>query len=520
MPRKSSVPWLLITLFALALLARLLPGARTIDDAYITFRYARNILEGFSFVYNPGQPVLGTTTPLFTFLLALLALPFGSASANFPLLALVVSAIADGLTTVLLYTLGRQLGSRAAGVAAALIWAIAPFSVTFAIGGLETSVYVFLLVGMLWAYLNDRVPLAAGLGTAAILTRPDAVLLVGPLLAWHAFRSQPNFLRRDFWRANSKAILVFALPLLAWGLFAWLYFGSPLPQSVAAKSTAYRPEALGVLSNFVNHFATPFLEHLTFGSAWLRVGLWLYPFLFIAGAWAVLKQLPAVWPFVLFPWLHFITFSIANPLIFRWYLTPPLPFYILFIVLGVHTLAMRIKARIRISDAPLARALPALLILLPFLSTLRGWTLRPAQPPARPAPHMAWIELELLYAQAAEIVQPAIHTSAERITVAAADVGVLGYQLPDARILDLVGLNSKETLPYYPLDPALYGDFQYAVAPDLVIDQLPDYVIILEIYGRSGLLLDPRFQSAYERTHFWPTDIYGSGGLALYQRLP
>ena len=43
------------------------------DDAFITFRYARNLAEGLGLVYNPGaewEPVLGTTTPLFALLLA------------------------------------------------------------------------------------------------------------------------------------------------------------------------------------------------------------------------------------------------------------------------------------------------------------------------------------------------------------------------------------------------------------------------------------------------------------------
>jgi len=31
-------------IMVLAFVARLIPGARTIDDAYITFRYARNIV--------------------------------------------------------------------------------------------------------------------------------------------------------------------------------------------------------------------------------------------------------------------------------------------------------------------------------------------------------------------------------------------------------------------------------------------------------------------------------------------
>jgi hypothetical protein len=52
------------------------------DDAYITYRYARNLVTGHGFAYNPGEHVLGTTTPLFTLLLALLAkagVPFEAA---------------------------------------------------------------------------------------------------------------------------------------------------------------------------------------------------------------------------------------------------------------------------------------------------------------------------------------------------------------------------------------------------------------------------------------------------------
>lgn len=71
-------------IFLLALAARLIPGPRTIDDSYITFRYARNILAGNGFVYNPGEHVLGTTTPLYTILLVLLGALTGGIQAPFP----------------------------------------------------------------------------------------------------------------------------------------------------------------------------------------------------------------------------------------------------------------------------------------------------------------------------------------------------------------------------------------------------------------------------------------------------
>ena len=139
---RSFLPWFL---FLLALTARLLPGARTIDDSYITFRYARSILAGQGFVYNPGQAVLGTTTPLYTFIMVILGFLTGGVDAPFPLLAMGFNALADALTCILLWQIGKKLKAELAGVASACVWAVAPYSVTFAIGGLETSLYVLLL---------------------------------------------------------------------------------------------------------------------------------------------------------------------------------------------------------------------------------------------------------------------------------------------------------------------------------------------------------------------------------------
>ncbi len=140
----------------LAVTAHILPGPRTIDDAYITFRYARNILAGSGFVFNPGEHVLGTTTPLYTILLTVIGLFTGGERAPFPYIALFVNALAAAGACMILIKLGRRLGSPPAGLAAALAWAIAPYSVTFAIGGLETSLYVFLLLATIYAFIVRR----------------------------------------------------------------------------------------------------------------------------------------------------------------------------------------------------------------------------------------------------------------------------------------------------------------------------------------------------------------------------
>jgi hypothetical protein len=47
--------WYLVVPAVAALLARLLTGPHPIDDAYITFRYARNLADVLGLVYNTGD---------------------------------------------------------------------------------------------------------------------------------------------------------------------------------------------------------------------------------------------------------------------------------------------------------------------------------------------------------------------------------------------------------------------------------------------------------------------------------
>jgi hypothetical protein len=511
-PSYKFIPRLLIPslLVALALIARLVPGPRTIDDAYITFRYARNILSGEGFVFNPGQRVMGTTTELYTLLMAGLGALAGGPKADFPWIALLVNALADAGTALLLWRIGKKAGFELAGVAAGLAWGIAPFSVTFAIGGLETSVYVFLLTLAVWAYLTRRGWLTALAAALSLLTRPDALILLGPL----AFDWLVRGFRRKEERVRFRDILIAVLPVAAWLIFATLYFGSPVPHSVQAKLGAYRLGPEEGLVRLLQHYATPFLWQNWLPTP-LAVGLGMvfFSFLSFVGIFRLVRTESRLAAWAAYPWLYLIVFAAANPLIFRWYLTPPLPAYFFFIFAGLEDILRRI--------AGMRRALPArawlrgLLVLLFFAPMIGGllseWRLRLDHGPQRPAPEMAFIKLELLYRQAAEQIAPRLSGQS---VLAAGDVGVLGYYTP-ARILDLVGLNSPEALQYYPLDEKYYA-INYAVAPEMILDHQPDALVILEVYGRLGLLRDERFTSAYALEETLHTDIYGSQGMLIY----
>ena len=67
-PSKKSFPWLGPALLVLSL--GLLAEAAyywwpcTADDAFITFRYAQNLVEGLGPVYNPGERVEGYSSPI------------------------------------------------------------------------------------------------------------------------------------------------------------------------------------------------------------------------------------------------------------------------------------------------------------------------------------------------------------------------------------------------------------------------------------------------------------------------
>lgn len=528
------LPW---TFFLLAVVARLVPGPRTIDDAFITFRYARNLVTGLGFVYNPGERVLGTTTPLYTLLLAGLARLLNSD--NYPSLALILNATLEGLSVVLLYHLGRMLsGSRLFGAALGLLWAVAPMGVTFAIGGMETALVTFLLIATFYAHIVQRPRLSALLGGLATLTRPDALLAPALVLLdkmlrrpsddercmtddeCASFTLRPlSFVLRLLQRVPWAEVAVFLAVIAPWLAFATWYFGSPLGQSIVAKAVAYHLPRRAALVSWLQTLSVPFFEHETIPAYPGFIGFIVYLTLYLIGARRLVRRSPHSLPLFLYPALYVSVYVAANPLIFRWYWAPPLPFYFLGILAGVWAILSDLPARFQRASGPAFAVIAALLLGL----SLHGWTLHPDHGPNRPTPRMAFIRLEALYARVAESLKAQgqaqglpLHSQ----TIAAGDIGVLGYAT-GARILDTLGLVSPEASRYYPLPSEAYVG-NYAVAPALIAAARPDVIVILEVYGRKTLLTDPAFQASYRLVQRWDdpvvNELYRSEGLLVFVR--
>jgi hypothetical protein len=229
----------------------------------------------------------------------------------------------------------------------------------------------------------------------------------------------------------------------------------------------------------------------------------LFPTLFIIGWRYAIKDAFHAWPLAVYPFFYFLTFAFANPLIFRWYLTPPLPMYFLGIFLGVAHLDQQVGRRL----------ISTLVLVGAFILTLSAWTLHPDHGLDRPAPEMAYIKLEGLYRQAAALLAPEIDPGD---TIAAGDIGVLGY-FTGARILDTVGLISLQSSSFYPLPPEEYT-INYAIPSELILQEQPEYLVSLEAYIRKTLLHDDRFEQDYLLLYTLDTDIYGSRGMMIFKR--
>ncbi len=200
----------------------------TVDDAFITFRYAKHAAMGLGPVWNlEGPRVEGYSNALWMWGLALGAW----AGANVEVLAKIMGLVAFVATGQLLgRTVGRWTRSELAVAVTFFAWCLNPMAWVHSVSGLETSVYALCVVALAVGALEGRALVLAGAGVAAVLFRPDGVVPAGLALAmaWRAFPQH----RRAFTQAAGM-IFAAGAALLA---FRVGYYGAPLPNPYLLKS--------------------------------------------------------------------------------------------------------------------------------------------------------------------------------------------------------------------------------------------------------------------------------------------
>ena len=322
------------------------------DDPFITYRYAENIRHGLGFVYNPGQRVLSTTTPLLALLLAALSVFWG----NLPQLAHLVGAASVAAGALCLWQLGRAWETPAAGWAALLLYPTFPLLLTTF--GSEMPLHLALCLGAFAAYARGRYVLAALCAGLAVLTRGDGAIVAG-LLALHFLAVERRTGAAVPWRAAA----VFAAIVLAWTVFATGYFGSPIPVTLAAKQ---RQGAMIISQSFAAGFVTTFRPMIARWYVWPMLGLAAVGLVF---AWRSARR----WLlFLLWPVLYFVGYSALGVSRYPWYYAPLAPGFVALIGLGAEAVARWLRADAQAQRRPGWRASATAALLV--LAGAQGWT--------------------------------------------------------------------------------------------------------------------------------------------------
>ncbi len=205
----------------------------TPDDTYIYLRYAKNLVEGGGFSFNDGEPSSGITGPLWVFMIAA-----GTTGGLDPyIVAKTLDLLFASLSIFLVYAVAYGiLRDRIFAFAAACMVATDSWVLRWAGSGMETSLGVLLTLLVFWYVYRGEYVVASLVSGILTLVRPEGVLLFALV------QIDYGFLKRDpvaFRRMALRSILAYSVILAPWMLYATLTFGTPIPNTFAAKSASF-----------------------------------------------------------------------------------------------------------------------------------------------------------------------------------------------------------------------------------------------------------------------------------------
>lgn len=255
-PRAASI--LCVVVSCVICLGYTLYTNQTWEDSLITLRHSENLLNGNGLTYNPGTRVHGFTSPVNVLLLTACCLITGKSSYVATLWAYRVFAVASFAgSLVLLIKAVRNMSPRWAPASwfVAIAYLFDVKNVAFTTNGMETA---FVLLFVAWAvYLisngNSNDWLMRGLCWGGLMwCRPDGFVYFGALAL-----AELGFLTESRWKligSFAKSAVVCALVYCPWFIWAWAYYGSPIPHTIIAKANVEQgpwPQFVNLLDNLL-----------------------------------------------------------------------------------------------------------------------------------------------------------------------------------------------------------------------------------------------------------------------------
>ena len=215
----------------------------TVDDAFISWRYGKNLIDFGIWNYNPTNLDLtqSYTSPVYA-VFSIIPNYFG---VDVVLFFKILSIALGGYFSIWFLRISKSSWGLLLSLLAI------PATVVHIFGGLETFLFVFLMGGLLIALYEERLLHAFLLTLFLFVTRPEAWLLVVLVPAYFAVK-EPNMtgvdlIKRPLFYIHKldydvrKGLLILslvALPLIAYFGLNYFYFGYALPNTYYVKSAS------------------------------------------------------------------------------------------------------------------------------------------------------------------------------------------------------------------------------------------------------------------------------------------
>jgi len=458
--KRHFIPLALLT--GLSLLVRYWVDRIPIDDAYITFRHSVRLFQGLGWGYNNGSAVIATSTPLWTLILV-------PVSRYLPEVARHLGILLDSAVPFVLYcsfyAVSKYIGLS---LLVGFLYIFSPDTALCAPSGMEIPLFNLLLCLSVLSLQREWLKSATLCAALLPLVRLDGLIFVA--LAWPFYLKKRSF----------PHIIFQVIPILLWYLYkAGLGEGSLLPSSLSGKIATYshyEGPSLGRLLGVLDYWTSLYFK--TLNKDWIvnlpRALLWLG--LTVGGASVLVKKSSPAFLLPLFSLLYSIACVLVSVPLFSWYYGPPTP----GICIGVGAaLFLGAKEILPVGDG-VKRLLPrlgtAFLLLMALGGVLALYEFNHDRPPAWLGRVLFPNERERANYECAKMIRRSLEEKplVREPRILVHDLGVLGFYLPEATLVDSAGIVSPEVVDYYREKPnARRFDFREElidyVAPDFFV---------------------------------------------------
>lgn len=466
------------------------------DDAFITYRYAANLVKGNGLLYNKNEAILGTTTPGYALILAGFSFPFGAES--IPIISRALNLILATLLSVNLGLIVFRLSSDCLlSALASLVVFILPNTMESVANGMETTLFLFMLSVGLFFLIGERYSLTGFIWGLMVWVRPEAVF-IACLFFVEIIRL---FYKKEITFKKVMGVsLLMGLPCILYIGFNLFGYGSLLPHSIAAKSRGLYPLTVAgslwqVLANLMGSTARlfSFLPDIVIIIMIVLV-ITLKITLPIIALRELVTRKNSLWIMPAFYLCLLLFYATSRTLLFSWYFANYELLGFIVTTAGLFYLINRITNTHKQWHSDLIGKV-LVVVLMVCIAVPQPWSKYVSQKPTYPFVSSR----EKIY------YDTFLHTLSfvpADVRIAMPEIGVLGFFLIDNYIMDTAGLVTTEVLDYLPVaSDERPGPLIGVIPPDYIREYAPDMIVSFEIFGKDGLFSTAWFTDTYELLH-------------------